>query len=66
MLSEEIERDVLTICSDCYGSLVDANNELKANPALKKSTNAHLGKIGKTFKGTVAVGHIIELLYDDI
>ena len=65
VLSEEIERDLLTICNGCYGSLVDANNELKDDPALKKSTNAHLEKIGKTFKGTVDVRHIIELLYDE-
>ena len=65
VLSEEMERDLLTICNGCYGSLVDANNELKEDPALKKSTNAHLEKIGKTFKGTVDVRHIIELLYDD-
>ncbi|KAF5411050.1 MAG: CoB--CoM heterodisulfide reductase subunit B [Euryarchaeota archaeon] len=65
VLSEEMERDVLTICNGCYGSLVDANNELKDDPTLKKSTNAHLEKIGKKFKGTVAVRHIIELLYDE-
>jgi len=60
-----MERDVMTICNGYYGSLVDANNELKGDPALKKSTNAHLDAIGKTFKGTVNVRHIIELLYDE-
>jgi len=65
VLSEEMGRNMLTICNGCYGSLVDANNELKDDPALKKSTNAHLEKIGKTFKGTVDVRHIIELLYDE-
>ena len=65
VLSEEMGRDLLTICNGCYGSLVDANNELKNDPKLKKSTNAHLEKIGKKFKGTVDVRHIIELLYDE-
>jgi heterodisulfide reductase subunit B len=65
VLSEEMHRDILTICNGCFGSLVDANNELKKDPALKKSTNAHLEKIAKKFKGTVNVRHIIELLYDE-
>ena len=65
VLSEELERDVLTICNGCYGSLIDANNELKENAALKKSTNVHLEKIGKKFNGSADVRHIVELLYDE-
>jgi heterodisulfide reductase subunit B len=64
VISEEMKRDVLTICNGCYGSLVDANHELINDPALKKTTNSHLEKIGKSFKGSVGVRHIIELLYD--
>ena len=65
-LSEELERDVLTVCNGCYGSLADANHELKEDAALKKSTNFHLDKIGKEFKGTADVRHIVEFLYDEL
>jgi len=65
VLSEELGRDVLTICNGCYGSLTDANHELKSDVALKKSTNVHLGKIGKKYNGTVDVRHIVEFLYDE-
>jgi len=65
VLSEELGCDVLTICNGCYGSLTDANHELKEDAALKKSTNVHLGKIGKKYEGTVDVRHIVEFLYDE-
>ena len=64
-LSEELGRDVITVCNGCYGSLTDANNELKEDAALKKSTNAHLEKVGKKFKGSSDVRHIVEYLYDE-
>lgn len=66
VLSEELGRDVLTICNGCYGSLMDANYELKSDAALKKSTNVHLGKIGKKYEGTVDVRHIVEFLYNEL
>ena len=65
VLSEEMGRDVLTICNGCYGSLSDANIELKRDTELKASTNTHLGKIGKKYNGTVDVRHIVEFLYDE-
>jgi len=65
VLSEEMGRDVLTICNGCYGSLSDANNELKDNAELKSSTNAHLEKIGKEYRGSVNIRHIVEFLYGE-
>ncbi|MGP8320350.1 MAG: CoB--CoM heterodisulfide reductase subunit B [Methanosarcinaceae archaeon] len=64
VLSEEMSRDVLTICNGCYGSLSDANHELKKNTELKNSTNFHLATIGKEYKGSVNIRHIVEFLYD--
>jgi heterodisulfide reductase subunit B len=66
VLSEELGRDVLTICNGCFGSLTDANQQLKEDASLKKSTNVHLGKIGKKYEGTVDVRHIVEFLYDKL
>ncbi|MDD3042125.1 MAG: CoB--CoM heterodisulfide reductase subunit B [Methanosarcinaceae archaeon] len=65
VLSEEMGREVLTICNGCYASLEDANLELKGNPDLKKETNEYLKEIGLEFKGNTEVRHIIELLYKD-
>lgn len=65
VLSEKMGRDVLTVCNGCYGSLADANLELKKDPELKALTNNCLKEIGMEFKGTVEVRHIIEYLYKE-
>jgi len=65
VLSEKMGRDVLTVCNGCYGSLADANLELKKDPELKACTNNCLKEIGMEFKGTVEVRHIIEYLYKE-
>lgn len=62
VLSERMERDVLTVCNGCYGSLADANMELKKDPEMKACTNTCLKGIGMEFKGTAEVRHIIEFL----
>jgi len=65
VLSEKMGRDVLTVCNGCYGSLADANLELKKDPELKACTNNCLKEIGMEFRGTVEVRHIIEYLYKE-
>lgn len=65
-LSEAMERDVLTVCNGCYGSLSDANHEMKNDPKLAKATNKHLDGIDMAFKGTSDVRHIVEFLSREI
>ncbi len=65
VLSERMERDVLTVCNGCYGSLADANMELKKDPEIKACTNNCLKEISMEFKGTSEVRHIIEFLYKE-
>jgi len=65
VLSEKLDRDILTVCNGCYGSLADANLELKKDPELKECTNKCLKEIGMEFKGTVEVRHIVEFLYKE-
>ncbi|MHC1576185.1 MAG: CoB--CoM heterodisulfide reductase subunit B [Methanosarcinaceae archaeon] len=66
VLSEELERDILTLCNGCYGTLADAASALSEDDTLRKEVNRHLETIGKEFNGTVNVRHIAELLYDEI
>jgi len=63
VLSEKLGRNVLTVCNGCYGSLTDANIELKKDPELRECTNRCLKEIGMEFKGTIEVRHIIEFLF---
>ncbi|AKB63515.1 CoB--CoM heterodisulfide reductase subunit B [Methanosarcina mazei] len=65
VLSERMERDVLTVCNGCYGSLADANMELKKDPEMKACTNSCLKEIGMEFRGTSEIRHIIEFLYKE-
>ncbi len=61
-----MERDVLTVCNGCYGSLADANMELKKDPEMKACTNSCLKEIGMEFRGgTSEIRHIIEFLYKE-
>jgi len=65
-LSEAMDRDVLTVCNGCYGSLSDANHEMKNDPKLAKATNKHLAGIDMEFKGTSDVRHIVEFFYEEL
>jgi heterodisulfide reductase subunit B len=65
-LSEELGDDILTVCNGCFGSLTDANELLKKDPALKESVNKILAEVGREFKGTQDVRHIIEYLYQEV
>ncbi|OPY18676.1 MAG: CoB--CoM heterodisulfide reductase subunit B [Methanomethylovorans sp. PtaU1.Bin093] len=65
-LGEDMQRDLLTICNGCFGSLADANRTLKENEELRKRTNVYLGEIDRQFKGTIDVRHIAEFLYSDV
>ncbi len=66
VLSEKMQRDILTICNGCFGSLADANHKLKTETELKAETNAHLSRIGKEFRGNIDVRHIMEYLSKDV
>ncbi|MCD6145142.1 CoB--CoM heterodisulfide reductase subunit B [ANME-2 cluster archaeon] len=66
VLSEEMGVDLLTVCNGCFGSLVDANNQLKEDQDLRAEVNKILAEVGHEFKGTIRVRHIMEYLYDDV
>lgn len=65
-LSENKNTDLLTICNGCYASLADTNRILKAEPETKAAVNEKLSTVGREFKGTIEVRHIIEYLFKEI
>jgi heterodisulfide reductase subunit B len=66
VIAEEMNVDIATTCNGCYATLQEANHLLKHDPKLRQRVNETLAKVGKQYKGTIAVKHIIELLSDDI
>ena len=64
--SEQLQRDLITMCNGCYGTLNDVNQELKEDPEKKAIVNEHLKKINREFKGSINVRHIIDVLINEI
>ena len=65
-IAEEMGLDILTLCNDCYESLLMVNTVLKEDPDLKNQVNEILSEVGKEFKGKIDVKHMVDVLYDDI
>ena len=65
-IAEEMGLDIMTLCNDCYESLLMVNNLLKKNPELKDRANQILSEVGKEFKGKVEVKNLVDVLYGDV
>jgi heterodisulfide reductase subunit B len=65
-IAEDMGVDITLTCNGCYGTLQEANYLLNENNKLKRKVNSLLKEIGREYKGTSAVKHIIEVLNEDI
>jgi len=65
-IAEEMGLDIMTLCNDCYESLLMVNNLLKKNPELKNRANQILSDVGKEFKGKVEVKNLVDVLHGDV
>jgi heterodisulfide reductase subunit B len=65
-LAEEKGLNIVTLCNGCFETLRTVNVELKEDSHHKDKVNAVLSKIGKEYKGTQEVKHVLEVLYNDI
>ncbi|MBD3351731.1 MAG: CoB--CoM heterodisulfide reductase subunit B [Candidatus Lokiarchaeota archaeon] len=65
-IAENLNDEILTLCNGCYGTLLEADHQLKTDKGKRKTVNKHLEKIGKQYEGTSKVRHIVEIMYQDI
>jgi len=65
-IAEEMGLDIMTLCNDCYESLLMVNNLLKKNPELKDRVNNILSEVGKEFKGKIDVKNLVDVLHGDV
>lgn len=65
-LAEEKGLDVITMCSGCTSTLCEVNHHLKQDEQLRKKVNQRLKLIGRQFRGTINVRHVVTLLRDEV
>ena len=65
-IAEEKGLDLITMCSGCTATLCEVNHHLKEDSSLKKEVNKKLKEIGREYKGTAEVRHLVTVLRDDI
>jgi heterodisulfide reductase subunit B len=65
-LAEEQGLDIFTNCSGCTATLSETYHLLEENEDLKHKVNLRLKRIGKEYKGTTKVRHIVTLMRDEV
>lgn len=65
-IAEEMGLDVMTLCNDCYESLLMVNTILKRDKAARDKVNETLSQVGKEYKGKVGVKNLVDVLYGDL
>jgi len=65
-LAEDAGLDIFTICSGCTGTLSEANHLLKQDPDLRARVNRRLARVGREYRGTREVRHIVVLLREAV
>ncbi|HDP98417.1 MAG TPA: CoB--CoM heterodisulfide reductase subunit B [bacterium] len=65
-IAEQAGLDVITMCSGCTSTLQEARFLLAEDENLKALVNQKLKKIGKEYKGTARVKHIVVMMRDDL
>lgn len=66
-IAEKLDRDILTVCNGCFGTLQEVNKHLQTHEDARERVNLKLKELGDyEFKGTIQVKHIGEFLGNDI
>jgi len=65
-IAESVGLEFFTICSGCTATLSEANHHLQNDPKLKEKVNKRLARVGREYKGTAQVRHIVTVLRDKV
>jgi len=65
-LAEEMGLDILTLCNDCYESLLMTNTMLKNDKEIRNKVNDILADVGLKYKGKINVKSFIDVLHEDV
>jgi heterodisulfide reductase subunit B len=64
-LAEDVGLDIVTVCSGCTATLMEARHLLE-DDALRAKINERLKAINREYKGTAKVRHLCTVIRDDI
>ncbi len=62
-LAEEQNLDVIALCNGCHTFLTEFSHFMNDRPPVKGVVNVILAMIGREYRGTANVYHVIEVLY---
>jgi len=65
-IAEQMGLNILTLCNDCYESLLMTNTILKEDKGTKKKVNGILEDVGLKFKGKTDVKSFVDVLHEDV
>jgi len=63
LLAQQMGLDTVVTCAACYSRMKAANHEVSSSPAMQQKV---ADAVGRTYDGSVAVRHLIEVLLEDI
>ena len=65
-LVDELDYDLVSPCTGCVSNLATVKGELKANPREKAEVNKLLKEVGREFKGTAKLQHLVPFFHDTV
>jgi len=65
-IAEKMGIDILTLCNDCYESLLMTNTILREDKEIRDKVNEILADVDLEFKGKITVKNLIDVLYEDV
>ncbi len=65
-IAEQMDLNVITLCNDCYESLLMTNRLLKEDKEIREKVNKILADVGLQFKGKTDVKIFSDALYEDV
>ena len=65
-LAEKAGADLIVLCNGCYETLIEADDALRHDEAMKARIGQLLASIGTRYDGTIKIKHFIEFLHEDV
>jgi heterodisulfide reductase subunit B len=63
-LAEELDMPILTQCNGCFSNINEANHALRDDGELMDVVNEDLSHVGREYKGSKEVHHLVGVLHD--